>query len=147
MVGAMERIGEVSTPAFLDFLITTGHSLLGLSLLAMTVWRFRLRRLNPVPAGGRQDRSKWHSLARLWHLALYLLIVWMAVTGALSYFLEFEATAYWHWLGKWILGILVIGHMLAALVHWLIFDDQVLQRMLGKGRDADTIDGLDRSQD
>jgi len=49
--------------------------------------------------------------------------------------------------GKWILGILVTGHMLAGLLHWLVLRDGVVHGMLGKGRHADTIRSSDRSVD
>lgn len=147
MRSAMERVDAAHTPALGDFLITTGHSLIGLSLFVLVIWRIRLRKRNPVPVAGKQVMSGFTTLVRAWHRSLYLAIAFMAVTGALSYYVDLNLAQRLHELGKWVLGTLVIGHILAALMHWLIFKDQVLQGMLVQARDADTIRGSDRSQD
>jgi len=147
MRASMDRVDAEATPALADFLITSVHSLVGLSLLFLMIWRWRLRSRHPVSVGGGVLSPAWAGLARVWHLALYLSVGWMAVTGALSYYLEFSAAQRWHELGKWVLGMLVIGHMLAGMAHWLIFRDRVLHGMLGKARDADTIRSSDQSLD
>ena len=147
MVAAMERIEQTTAPVLIDFLITTAHTSMGLALLALTIWRVRLRRLNPVPVAGGILSVKLTHLVRLWHLSLYLAIAVMATTGAVSYYTELELATCWHEFGKWVLGILVIGHVLAGLAHWALLRDQVLQRMLGNSGDADTMTGSGRSSD
>jgi len=139
MRSAMERVDAANTPTLLDFLITTGHSLIGMGVLILLIWRIKLRQQNPVPLGNKGLPVRVAILARAWHLSLYLVIALMAVTGVLSYYTDFELARSVHELGKWVLGTLVIGHILAGLVHWLIFKDQVLQGMLVQSRDADTI--------
>jgi len=147
MRSAMERADTSATPTLADFLITTAHTAVGLALLALTLWRFRLRQQNPVPVAGGKLASKLTLLARAWHLSLYLVIVVTATSGALSYYVEIGSATRLHSLCKWVLGTLVIGHMLAGLAHWLLFKDDVLQGMLGNGRDADTMTGSDQSSD
>ena len=147
MRAAMDRVDTTPTPTLVDFLITTAHTSIGLGLLALTVWRFRLRRQNPVPIAGGNLAAKSALLARAWHLSLYLAIVVMAISGGISYFTEIDAATRWHALCKWVLGTLVIGHMLAGMAHWLVFKDQVLQGMLGKSCDADIIRSSDQSPD
>lgn len=144
---AMERVGAATTPALGDFLITTAHSSIGLAVMALMVWRVRLRRQHPVPVAGGILSTKVGLLARAWHISLYLAIGVMVVTGAVSYFAEIGAATRVHALCKWVLGTLVIGHMLSGLAHWLLFKDQVLQGMLGNGSDADTIGSSGQSPD
>jgi len=128
MRAAMDRLDEQTTPALADFLITSGHSFFGLAVLALTGWRWRLRRQHPVPPGNGELTAVQATCARCWHLSLYLAVAFMVV-------------------GKWILGILVTGHMLAGLAHWLVLRDRVLHGMLGKARHADTMRSSDRSAD
>lgn len=144
---AMQRVDETTTPALGDFLITTAHSTAGLVVFALVVWRLRLRRKNPVTMGVGSASSRWTLLARAWHIALYCAIAVMVVTGVSAYYTEIELAPRLHEIGKWVLGTLVIGHVLASLVHWFVFKDQVLQGMLGNGDDADTIMGSDQSPD
>ena len=143
----MQRVDAAVTPDLVDFLITTGHSLIGMTVLVLMFWRIRLRFSNPTPDVNDQRSQALTALARVWHLGLYGLVVFMAGSGVVSYYTEIEAAGRLHELGKWVLGMLVIGHILAGLVHWLIFKDQVLQGMLGKRRDADIIRGSDQSPD
>lgn len=147
MLAAMDRLDKTLTPSFTDFLITSAHSLAGLAVLALMLWRYRLRRSNPVAVGGGRMSPRLAGLARAWHLALYGSLVLMTVTGVLSYYTDIAAATRWHELGKWLLGILVIGHIVAGLTHWLVFRDQVLQQMLGYCRDADTIRSSGQSGD
>ncbi len=143
LVAATQRMDAFSTPSFADFLITSYHSLAGLAILVVLVWRWQLRRKNPVLAAGGMQNKSWAVLARAWHLSLYLALVGMALTGVASYYTDITAATQFHAVGKWVLGTLVIGHVLAGLVHWLVFRDQVLQGMLGISRDADTIRSSD----
>jgi len=147
MRGAMARADQALTPTLLDFAVTTVHSLIGLGVLILTLWRWQLRRKGPVPVGNGQLSGRWALLARLWHVSIYLAIVLMAGSGALAYYLEMPIAARWHGVGKWILGILVIGHMLAGLVHWLVLRDGVVQGMFGNPRHADTMTSSERSSD
>jgi len=147
MRSAMERVDAAKTPSLLDFLITTGHSLIGLGVLILIVWRLKLRQQNPVPVAISGVPAGVAVLARAWHLSLYFVVVLMALTGILSYYTNFDLANRAHELGKWVLGTLVIGHILAGLAHWLILKDQVLQGMLVQRRDADTIRVSDQSSD
>lgn len=147
MLAAMDRLDKTLTPSFTDFLITSAHSMAGLAVLALMLWRYRLRQNNPVAVGGGRMPAHLARLARAWHLAIYGSLVFMTLTGVFSYYTDFSAATRWHELGKWLLGILVIGHIVAVLTHWLVFRDQVLQRMLGYRRDADTIRSSDQSSD
>ena len=144
---AMQRVDEITAPALGDFLITTAHSMAGLTVFALIVWRLKLRRDHPVTIGAGSVSPRWALVARVWHLSLYAAITVMVASGASAYFAEIGFAARVHGIGKWVLGTLVIGHMLASLVHWFIFKDQVLHGMLGNGGDADTIRGSDRSSD
>jgi len=147
MRAAMDRLDEQTTPALADFLITSGHSFFGLAVLALTGWRWRLRRQHPVPPGNGELTAVQATCARCWHLSLYLAVAFMALSGALAYYTDMAFAPRWHVVGKWILGILVTGHMLAGLAHWLVLRDRVLHGMLGKARHADTMRSSDRSAD
>ena len=144
---AMQRVDETTAPALGDFLITTAHTMAGLTVFALIVWRVKLRREHPVRIGAGSVSPRWARLARAWHWSLYAAITSMVATGATAYYTDIELAARVHGIGKWVLGTLVIGHMLASLVHWFIFKDQVLHQMLGNRGDADTIRGSDQSPD
>ncbi len=144
---AMQRVDETSAPSLGDFFITTAHSMAGLTVLALIVWRLKLRCEHPVIIGAGSVSPRWAQLARVWHWFLYVAIIAMVATGAAAYYLEWEFAVSLHGQGKWVLGTLVIGHMLASLVHGFIFKDRVLQGMVGKGEDADTMRGSGQSAD
>ena len=127
---AMEAIARQESLSFWQFLVTTAHTWGGISIVAIMVWRWQLRRRKVPPGAGllppwRATLVRWH------HISLYVAFVLMAVTGALHYFLDIKQAAQWHEWGKWLLLALVGVHIAGALSH-IGRSDSVFQRMMGR---------------
>jgi len=131
MKAAMATIEQGQTLSFLQFLVTTAHTWGGISIAAIMIWRWQLRRRRVPPGAG--NLTPMHERVVRWHhISLYVVLVLMASTGALFYFLELQQAAQWHEWGKWLLLVLVGAHIAGALSH-AIRGDTVFQRMMGRG--------------
>lgn len=133
------------------------HKSLGLIALALIIARIWWRRRNPVPktAPLTPFEEKWsHRI----HVALYVLMVAVPITGWLSSSLfgsvtnffglftipaitpewkEGVGVAYWAHFGlSWAIMLLVAAHAGAALYHHFIRKDRVLRAMLPGGGDS-----------
>lgn len=127
----------------------------GLITLLRIIWRF----LNQVPESEPGNRFQ-HFASRVGHYALYAIMIIMPISGYLSisrvnitYILLFdigslsdiqifsrlgsmlmtleEPAAIIHsYLGAWIVWILILGHIFAALYHHFIKVDRTLYKML-----------------
>jgi cytochrome b561 len=130
------------------------HKSVGMLLLFATLARLAWRLANPVPAGlgHRLERIAAH----LGHIALYLLMLVVLVSGyliptakgdAVSVFGWFEVPALIsglpnqatlageiHWYASLLLILLAAGHTLAALKHHVIDRNDALLRMIDPSR-------------
>lgn len=131
MKEAMGVIEKDEALNFGQFLVTTWHTWSGLSIAAIMLWRWQLRRRR-VPLAAGTLSSRHEMLARWHHVSLYVALVSMAFTGALHYYLGVEQAAQWHEWGKWLLLLLIGVHIAGALVH-VGRGDTVFQRMMGRG--------------
>lgn len=143
--GASDTFGLGATNA-----LYVAHKTTGVLLLPLMIGRLalRLRRGKPAYAVALE---RWQQLAsEINHGLLYLLLLAMPVVGWLAtaagghpinFFAwnlppligENEALAdtlfYTHWLLGWAVLLLVIVHVAAAIYHWRIRRDGVMQRM------------------
>jgi cytochrome b561 len=134
------------------------HKAFGIVVLSVTVLRL-LTRLMLAPCGPAVPGPQWQSFAAsVAHVALYLLIVAVALSGwtmasatplpiPTSVFGLFDLPAIvqrdletyklaktWHgWLTKALLAVVLL-HVLAGLKHHFINRDNVLRRMIGGGK-------------
>jgi cytochrome b561 len=137
------------------FELYQSHKAFGIVVLAVTILRL-LTRLALAPRGPAVPGPRWQSLAASCaHVALYLLIVAVALSGwtmasatplpiPTSVFGLFDLPAIvprdletyklaksWHgWLTKALLAVALL-HVLAALKHHFVDRDHVLARMIG----------------
>lgn len=128
------------------------HKSLGITLLALVLlrllWRFTRRAPGPIAGMSRRLRLASHGV----HGALYAMMIAMPLSGwlinstagyPLQWFKLFnlpaiaakneqlnEVAKELHEFGFWLLVVLVIGHVGAALYHHLFLDDGALHRML-----------------
>ncbi|MDB4223320.1 cytochrome b/b6 domain-containing protein [Granulosicoccus sp.] len=129
MSGAMAAVERGEALGFVAFIVTTIHTWCGISIAAIMLWRWRLRRRHvPVAAGQLSTlRSKF---VQLHHSGLYVVVVLMALSGAIHYYFEIEVAAVWHEWGKWLLIGLIGVHIAGALTH-IRKGSRVFQRMMG----------------
>ena len=113
------------TPAF-DPLVAA-HVAGGIAVLALVVWRLVLRaREGAPPAGGSARVQK---AAHWGHLALYGVLVLLALSGGAAWFGGMAVAAEVHEALKPVLLLLVAGHAAAALWHQFVVKDGTLSRM------------------
>ena len=143
--GAMERFGQAGT----DF-VYTYHKTLGVTILGLMVLRLISRLVFGKPAYEQAlpPAQKWASSAV--HVALYVLLFTMPVLGWLAtasggypvQFFQFnlpgligrdpalsETLFAWHGRVGWLILVLAVIHISAALYHWKVRRDGVMQRM------------------
>lgn len=135
------------------------HFTIGVVVLTLLAARVIWRMFNNHPDHPPNATQFQIVAARLAHVALYLLLLIMPVTGAFSVWLNGFPLTPFEWLtvpspvatdkalGKvfsqiytviaWMMAATVIAHMLAAIWHHVVMPDQTLVKMLPKrGTDA-----------
>lgn len=136
----------------------TGHSTLGLTVIGLIILRILWRIGHLPPDLPETVTGAQKTAAKLSHLLLYALMIYVPVTGlytaaaheiavmpygafdlreTLSFFgtADFEGRRFLHELGTWLLIGLLAIHINAAFLHQFIQKDGVLRRMLpGKAK-------------
>lgn len=130
---AMTVVEADGTPSASEFVVVTLHVWIGAAIAVMVLYRLYLRQVSPVPvvAGLVPSGGRTAKFISIYHIALYLAVLFMAGTGAVNYYLGVSGAAAWHRMGKWAFGALVLMHVSMALWHWKVQKNKVLQRMLG----------------
>ncbi len=107
----------------------TLHIGVGLCVLVLATLRLglRLTRGAPPPPMGNPAIVTWAGI--LAHLALYLLMFAMPLTGAIAWFGHREIAAELHELGRLLLIPLIGLHVLGALAEHFVFGQNTLLRM------------------
>lgn len=118
-------------------LTTTGawiHIILGSIILLLVLWRLAVRFSRGVPAAPAGE-SRWLTLAGdAGHIALYVLMIGLPVTGLLAWFGGVTSLARVHGgILKALLWVAIFGHVIAALFHHFILKDGLLNRMRKPG--------------
>lgn len=150
------------------------HLSVGVTIGVFVLLRILWRLINETPS--LEPGSRWeHLAARLGHLALYVIMIVMPVTGYVGtgvntefFFLtditKFENTALFEWLvndqlgmtfeefeepidfihkdigGKWMVWLLILVHIGAALYHHFVKKDRTLSKMWLKRHRKSAID-------
>ena len=128
------------------------HKSVGATILLLAIMWIIWRRYNVLPKPFPKQNSWQHHLAKFVHIALFTTIIAMPVTGlfmsmaagrGLDYFGLFTIAPFIphnevlagylksaHIIIAWVLVGLVVLHALGALVHHVIYKDNVMRRML-----------------
>ncbi len=128
------------------------HKSVGITILMLVVVRLAWRWTNPAPALPSTLKAYERGLARFTHVALYVLLIAMPLTGwmmssarnfpvswfnlvQLPDFVPRSQALYdfmheTHEILAYTLGVVVVLHVLGALKHHFIYKDDVLLRML-----------------
>lgn len=129
MRSAMSVIERGDSLTFFHFMVTTLHTWGGISIAAIMIWRWQLRR-RFVPLEGGRLAGFTEKLVRAHHVSLYGVILLMATAGAVHYYIGWEVAGRLHVWGKWLLLVLVGVHIAGALSH-LGGGSTVFKRMMG----------------
>lgn len=129
MRDALAAIEAGATLGFSEFVVTTVHTWGGVTIAALMLWRWQLRK-RQVPLNGGHMARNFQKLVKIHHISLYVVTVAMAATGGIHYYLGWQIAGRWHELGKWVLVGLVLTHIGGALWH-ARKDNSVLRRMMG----------------
>jgi cytochrome b561 len=130
----------------------SSHKLIGLTVLALVVWRLVYRLMRGAPPSDPTVPKPLTGVAHLVHWGLYALLIAVPVIGytAISYgdYLEvfgfhlpaltvknedFSKEVFeWHETGAWLIIVFVALHIAAAGFHKFFRKDRVVERMLPK---------------
>ncbi|WP_165828207.1 cytochrome b [Rhodovulum sp. BSW8] len=110
--------------------VATGHILFGFAILALMVWRLKLRRDEGVPALPAAEPGWAATLARLTHGAFYLMLLAMPLVGAAAWFLQSGSAAEMHETAANLLMALIAVHVAAVAVHQFRWKSSILSRMM-----------------
>ena len=127
-IGEVIRAGERGTvPSTFDQVFASVHYWVGISILALVALRLWLRRLLGAPPAPQEGWMQ--TAAKLSHLAFYVVLVLMPVTGLLAFYIG-DPYGDIHELGKPLLIALIALHAFAALYHQFWLKDGTLRRIL-----------------
>lgn len=106
------------------------HIWVGVAVLAAALWRMVLRMTRGVPDLPEQESAVLRLIAHLTHVALYVAILMIPLTGILSWFWGVEWAAKLHRRVEAPLIALVGLHVAGALWQHFVIRSDVLRRML-----------------
>ena len=110
------------------------HIIVGSLVLALVTWRLVLRFTRGVPAAPAGEGTVMKLAGQAGHVALYVLMIAMPVTGLLAWFGGVTALADLHGgLLKALLWAVIGLHVTAALYHQFILKNGLLNRMRKPG--------------
>jgi cytochrome b561 len=106
------------------------HIALGLSILALGVWRLLVRRSRGAPPPPETEAPGLRMLALGVHVLLYVLMIGLPIGGFLAWASESEAIAGMHGLGTKVLFGLVALHVLGAAYNQWVLKNGLIGRMM-----------------
>ncbi|MBN2631133.1 MAG: cytochrome b/b6 domain-containing protein [Rhodobacteraceae bacterium] len=108
--------------------LVAAHVFGGLAILVFAVWRLSLRYTRGVPAAP-EGSAIGNMVGSLVHFGLYALMIVMPVSGAVAWFGGVTQAAETHSSLKFLVIVLVVVHVAAALLHQFVLKDNLLMRM------------------
>ena len=112
---------------------TTGawaHIIAGSLVLALVVWRLILRFTRGVPAAPAGESRALRLAGEVGHLALYVLMIALPVTGLLAWYGGVTSVSELHGeVLKLLLWLVIIAHVVAAAYHQFVRKDGLMDRM------------------
>lgn len=105
------------------------HIVVGVSILALVIWRLTVRVGRGVPDAPAGLSKRMVLSGEIGHWALYALMIIAPITGLAAWFGGVEIAGELHGWLKPIIIVLVVVHIVAALWHQFIRKDGLLLRM------------------
>ena len=119
-----------ASPTAFEWFLADVHVAVGVTIFLLTLFRFALRiwrRVPPLPEHGHPALGQ---IARAVHLAFYVVLILLPVTGALAWFGDIGAMAEIHEALQSLLLPLVALHVAGTLYHHVVRRTNLLRRML-----------------
>lgn len=105
------------------------HFAVGLMILAFVLWRIAIKARRGAPALPENEPAALKLAANLTHLALYLLMILLVVSGGLAWFAGQRWAAEAHEILKPVTILLILLHVGGALYHQIVLKTDVMKRM------------------
>ena len=116
---------------------TTGawaHIIVGVLVLVLVLWRLALRFTRGVPPAPAGESGALALLGAAGHVALYILMLALPITGLLAWYGGVTALAQPHGeILKLLLWVMIVLQVGAALYHQFVLKDNLLARMRKPG--------------
>ena len=109
--------------------MVAAHIFAGAAILVIAFWRMVLRVTRGAPPAPAGQSALLRGISAAVHGALYILMVAVAVSGAVAWFGRIEAAGDAHEFLKTLLLVLIGLHVAAALWHQFWLRDGLMERM------------------
>lgn len=105
------------------------HVIGGLAILALVLWRLRIRTTRGAPALPADEPLILKGIAHLTHFVLYALMILMPLSGAVAFFGQVEAAGSAHEFMRILLLLFALLHILGALYQQFVLKTNIMDRM------------------
>lgn len=132
--GQIEHVADLvdtgKIPTSPEWTSATIHIVTGFTILGLTVLRLVLRLVQGTPEAPAEEPAIFKFLSKAAHGLIYLLLIAMPITGISKFYFGVDFNGFLH-SGplKVVLWVLVIGHVVAVLVHKFYWKTNLLERM------------------
>lgn len=108
------------------------HAIVGIVILLLTLWRIVLRVRRGAPALPEEETQGLKIVAKVTHLAFYVLLIGMPISGALAWVAGLEPPAEAHEIAAKVMMALIALHVAGALFQQFVLKTAVMERMSAK---------------
>ncbi len=108
------------------------HAIVGIIIFLLAIWRIALRLRVGAPALPEKEPAALKAVAKLTHLAFYVLLVGMPISGALAWVLGLELPANAHGVAAKVMLALIVLHVAGALFQQFVLKTGLMERMSPK---------------
>lgn len=108
------------------------HAIVGVVILLLALWRITLRLRRGAPALPDEEPLGLKIVAKITHLAFYVLLIAMPISGALTWVAGLEMPAEAHEVAAKVMMALIVLHIAGAFFQKFVLKTDVLARMSPK---------------
>ena len=105
------------------------HVIGGLMVLALVLWRLRIRMTRGAPALPAEEPAILKGIAHLTHWVLYALMILMPVSGAVAFFGQVEAAGNAHEFMRGLMLLFAALHIVGAIFQQFVLKTNIMDRM------------------